>query len=220
MSHELRTPLNAIAGYADLLLLGVRGELSAAVRGDVERIRRSGQHLLSLINDILNFAKVEAGQLSYHLEEVPMATLLADLEALVAPQVAQRRLEYASQPDGADVSAWADAEKTRQVLLNLVTNAVKFTEPGGRITVSCERAHDGVRIRVRDTGRGIPPEQVGRIFDPFVQVDRHLTVDSQQGVGLGLAISRDLARAMGGDLSVQSVVGQGSTFTLRLPAAP
>jgi PAS domain S-box-containing protein len=220
MSHELRTPLNAIAGYADLLLLGVRGELGPAARGDVERIRRSGQHLLSLINDILNFAKVEAGHLSYHLEAVPLAALLADLETLVAPQVAQRGLNYASRADGVDTSAWADAEKTRQVLLNLVTNAIKFTEPGGRITVSCERADDGVRIRVRDTGRGIPPEQIGRIFDPFVQVDRHLTADSQQGVGLGLAISRDLARGMGGDLSVESAVGVGSTFTLRLPAAP
>jgi signal transduction histidine kinase len=219
MSHELRTPLNAIAGYADLLLLGVRGELNDAAQGDVERIRPSGQHLLSLINDILNFAKVEAGQLSYQFEAVPVSSLLADLEALVTPQVAQRGLVYESGADGGDAHAWADAEKTRQIVLNLVTNAIKFTEPGGRITVLAERADGGVRIRVRDSGRGIPPEQLGRIFDPFVQVDRHLTADSQQGVGLGLAISRDLARGMGGDLGVESVPGQGSTFTLRLPAA-
>ena len=218
MSHELRTPLNAIAGYADLMLLGVRGPLSPEARADVERMRRSGQHLLSLINDILNFAKIEAGQLRYQLEPVPVAALLADLEALVTPQVAQRGLTYVSL-DGADVNARADAEKARQIVLNLVTNAIKFTEPGGTITVSYEGAADGVRIRVRDTGRGIPPEQIGRIFDPFVQVDRHLTADSQQGVGLGLAISRDLARGMGGDLGVESAPGAGSTFTLRLPAA-
>ncbi|HEX6041591.1 ATP-binding protein [Longimicrobium sp.] len=219
MSHELRTPLNAIAGYADLLLLGVRGELASDVRGDVERIRRSGQHLLSLINDILNFARVEAGQLRYQLEPVSVGALLADLEALVTPQVNQRGLRYVS-PDSPEAMALADEEKTRQIVLNLVTNAIKFTDPGGTITVTYARADDGVRIHVADTGRGIPAEQVGRIFDPFVQVDRHLTADSQQGVGLGLAISRDLARGMGGDLRVESTVGRGSVFTLTLPHAP
>ena len=218
MSHELRTPLNAIGGYADLLLMGVRGELAPEARADVERMRRSGQHLLSLINDILNFARIEAGQLQYQLEAVPVGSLLADLEALVAPQVAQRGLAYRSAGEGAGGAVWADAEKTRQILLNLVTNAIKFTEPGGRVTVSHREARGGVEICVRDTGRGIAPEQQARIFDPFVQVDRHLTSVSQQGVGLGLAISRDLARGMGGDLSVESTLGEGSTFTLWLPA--
>jgi PAS domain S-box-containing protein len=218
MSHELRTPLNAIAGYADLLLMGVRGELPHDARADVDRMRRSGQHLLSLINDILNFARIEAGQLSYHLEKVPVAGLLADLDALVMPQVAQRGLTYQSSRGESGLAVRADAEKTRQILLNLVTNAIKFTEPGGTIRVSHHRADGGVRIRVSDTGRGIAPEQQARIFDPFVQVDRHLTAESQQGVGLGLAISRDLARGMGGDLGVQSTVGEGSTFTLWLPA--
>ena len=218
MSHELRTPLNAIAGYADLLLLGLRGELGPQAKGDVKRMRRSGQHLLSLINDILNFAKIEAGQLHYELERVPVAALLADLEVLVTPQVAQRGLTYRSAPGESRLAVWADEEKTRQILLNLVTNAIKFTEPGGAISVSYHRADRGVRIRVADTGRGIPPEQQARIFDPFVQVDRHLTAESQQGVGLGLAISRDLARGMGGDLQVESVPGEGSTFTLWLPA--
>ncbi|HET6228432.1 MAG TPA: ATP-binding protein [Longimicrobiaceae bacterium] len=218
MSHELRTPLNAIAGYADLMLMGVRGELAPGMRSDVERMRRSGQHLLSLINDILNFAKIEAGQLRYQMEEVGVASLLADLEALVTPQVAQRGLRYESPATPPSSTAWADVEKTRQVLLNLATNAIKFTEPGGTITVSCQPERGGVSIRVRDTGRGIAPEQQSRIFDPFVQVDRHLTAESQQGVGLGLAISRDLARGMGGDLSVESEPGTGSTFTLWLPA--
>ena len=218
MSHELRTPLNAIAGYADLLLMGVRGELPPDAASDVERMRRSGQHLLSLINDILNFAKIEAGQLSYQLERVPVAVLLADLEVLVAPQVAQRGLTYHSARGEGGLAVRADEEKTRQILLNLVTNAIKFTEPGGSVRVSFHRADGGVRIRVSDTGRGIAPEQQARIFDPFVQVDRHLTAESQQGVGLGLAISRDLARGMGGDLGVRSTPGEGSTFTLWLPA--
>ncbi|HKP77157.1 MAG TPA: ATP-binding protein [Longimicrobiaceae bacterium] len=220
MSHELRTPLNAIAGYADLLLMGLRGELGADARADVERMRRSGQHLLSLINDILNFAKIEAGQLRYELERVPVAVVLADLEVLVTPQVTQRGLTYVSAPGEGGLSVWADEEKMRQILLNLVTNAIKFTEPGGSIRVSYHRADNGVRVSVRDTGRGIAPEQQARIFDPFVQVDRHLTAESQQGVGLGLAISRDLARGMGGDLGVESTPGQGSTFTLWLPLVP
>jgi PAS domain S-box-containing protein len=217
MSHELRTPLNAIAGYADLLLMGLRGELGADARADVERMRRSGQHLLSLINDILNFAKIEAGQLHYELERVPVAAILADLEVLVTPQVAQRGLTYVSARGEGGLSVWADEEKTRQILLNLVTNAIKFTDPGGSVRVGYHRAGGGVRVSVRDTGRGIAPEQQRRIFDPFVQVDRHLTAESQQGVGLGLAISRDLARGMGGDLGVESVPGEGSTFTLWLP---
>jgi PAS domain S-box-containing protein len=219
MSHELRTPLNAISGYAELLLMGVRGPLPDEAKADIERMRRSGQHLLSLINDILNFARIEAGQLSYNLERVPVAELLMDLEALVAPQVAQRGLAYQSRKGESGLAVLADAEKTRQILLNLVTNAIKFTEPGGSVKVSFHRADGGVRIRVRDTGRGIAPEQQARIFDPFVQIDRHLTAESQQGVGLGLAISRDLARGMGGDLGVASTLGEGSTFTLWLPSA-
>jgi PAS domain S-box-containing protein len=219
MSHELRTPLNAIAGYADLLLMGVRGPLTDSARADVERMRRSGQYLLSLINDILNFARIEAGQLHYQVETVPVGWLLGDLELLVAPQVALRGLTYTSAAGPAPPAVRADAEKTRQILLNLVTNAIKFTEPGGQVRVSTGREGGRVCVRVADTGRGIAPEQHARIFDPFVQVDRHLTVESQQGVGLGLAISRDLARGMGGDLEVESEPGRGSTFTLWLPAA-
>ncbi|HYW05739.1 MAG TPA: ATP-binding protein [Longimicrobium sp.] len=218
MSHELRTPLNAIAGYADLMLLGIHGELGDGQRVAVERMRRSGQYLLSLINDILNFARIEAGHLQYQMEHVPVRGVLADLEALVTIQVGQRRLAYSSAPCEPDAAVWADAEKTRQILLNLITNAIKFTEPGGSIRVACEPGAERVAIRVRDTGRGIPREQRAHIFDPFVQVDRHLTAESQQGVGLGLAISRDLALGMGGDLQVESVPGEGSTFTLWLPA--
>jgi PAS domain S-box-containing protein len=215
MSHELRTPLNAIGGYADLLDLGLRGPVTDAQRADLARIKRSGQHLLSLINDILNFARLEAGRVELHLAPVLMREVLAGVEPLVAPQLAARALAYdATCAD--DVVAWADAEKVQQVLLNLLINASKFTEPGGRVTVEC--AHDDVHVHVhvRDTGRGITTDRLDRIFEPFVQIDRHLTQASQQGVGLGLAISRELARAMGGDITVASRPGHGSTFTLTL----
>lgn len=219
MSHELRTPLNAIAGYADLLLLGIRGVLTPEQREDIEKMKRSGQHLLSLINDILNFAKLEAGQIEFRIEPVALVDLLDELRDLVTPQVDARGLAYSAEPCHPSIRALADPEKVKQILLNLVTNAIKFTEPGGRIEVLCSTRRGQVRIEVRDTGRGIPQEQQHRIFDPFVQVDRQLTPLSQQGVGLGLAISRDLARAMEGSLSVESAVNEGSTFCLALPSA-
>jgi signal transduction histidine kinase len=217
MSHELRTPLNAIGGYAELLLLGVRGELNAAQREDVERMRRSGQHLLGLINDILNFAKLEAGQVEFHIHSVPLGPLVGEIDDLIRPQVAAKALRYEPPECDPALRVCADPEKVRQILLNLVANAVKFTDPGGTVAVRC--AVDGGRalVHVTDTGRGIARDQLRRIFDPFVQVDRHITPASQQGVGLGLAISRDLASGMGGTLTAESEVGRGSTFTLALP---
>jgi signal transduction histidine kinase len=219
MSHELRTPLNAIAGYSDLLLGGVRGELSGAQIADIERIKRSGQHLLSLINDILNFAKIEAGQVEFDVERTPVSRLITGLDELVAPQVALRGLHIAIVPADPSLVVLGDVEKIRQILLNLLSNAVKFTESGGEIVLTTDADDAVVRISVRDTGRGISSEQLATIFDPFVQVDRHLTPTSQQGVGLGLAISRDLARRMNGELTVDSTLGGGSTFTLTLPRA-
>ncbi len=217
MSHELRTPLNAIAGYADLLLAGVRGELTPEQRADVERMRRSGAHLLALINDILNFARLEAGSVEFHVADVRVASLLESLEELVRPQVDTKSLGYAQRVSAHDLAVRADAEKLRQVLLNLVTNAVKFTESGGRIDVECEGDEQNVHFIVRDTGRGIGEAHLARIFDPFVQIDRERTPRSQQGVGLGLSISRDLAHGMGGSLTATSTLGEGSTFRLTLP---
>jgi signal transduction histidine kinase len=219
MSHELRTPLNAIGGYADLLLGGVRGELAPAQKADIERMKRSGEHLLSLINDILNFAKLEAGRVEFEFHEFPVKPLLTTLEDIVRPQLEARTITFTHRVPEHDLTIRADDEKVRQVLLNLVANAVKFTSPGGRVDVECDDADDCVRISVRDTGRGIPEEQLPRIFDPFVQIDRERTPSSQQGVGLGLSISRDLAAGMGGTLTASSVVGEGSTFTLTLPRA-
>jgi PAS domain S-box-containing protein len=226
MSHELRTPLNAIQGYAELLSMGIRGPTTDAQQDDFARIGRASQHLMSLITDILNFARLDAGQVEFHIEDVPLAPLVADLEVLVGRQIAAKQLRYdhdACAPDTPDRPhlVRADPEKLRQVLLNLLTNAVKFTAPGGSVALACETDADApvIRVRVHDTGRGIPPDQLERVFEPFVQIDRHRTHESQQGVGLGLAISRDLARRMGGDLTVTSTVDEGSTFTLTLPRA-
>jgi signal transduction histidine kinase len=217
MSHELRTPLNAIAGYVDLLDLELRGPVTELQREDLRKIQRSQRHLLSLINDVLNFAKLEAGQVELHPTAVGVRGLLTDIEQLVAPQFSAKRLTYVCTECDASLVVRADEEKARQVLLNLLTNAVKFTDSGGLVTVECTARDQLVGIRVTDTGRGIPADKIETIFEPFVQVDRHLTPTGQQGVGLGLAISRDLARAMGGDIGVESVAGRGSTFTLTLP---
>ena len=226
MSHELRTPLNAIGGYAELLAMGVRGPVTDAQHADLVRIRRANQHLTGLVTDILNFVRLDAGQVEFHLADVPLGPVLADVEALVGPQVAAKRLAYDHDGCGRETPdrphiVRADAEKLRQILLNLIGNAVKFTDAGGRIALACDvdAAAGMVRVRVTDTGRGIPAEQLPRIFEPFVQVDRHRTHESQQGVGLGLSISRDLARGMGGELTAESRLGEGSTFTLTLPHA-
>jgi signal transduction histidine kinase/DNA-binding response OmpR family regulator len=217
MSHELRTPLNAIAGYVDLLDMELRGPVTEEQRGDLHRIQRSQRHLLSLINDILNFAKLEAGQVELHPTTIAVNSLLGDIEQLVAPQLAAKSLKYQCTDCDPSLAIRADEEKTRQIILNLLTNAMKFTDAGGSVSVECRASESIVELRVSDTGRGIPTDKLDTIFEPFVQVDRHLTPTGQQGVGLGLAISRDLARAMGGDIEVTSAVGQGSTFALTLP---
>ncbi|HEX6913335.1 MAG TPA: ATP-binding protein [Longimicrobium sp.] len=220
MSHELRTPLNAIAGYVELIDMGIRGPVTGEQRADLERIKRAQRHLLSLINDVLNFAKLEAGHLEIARESVPIAALIEDVEPLVAPQREEKGLAYSFEGCGHAVRAWGDPERIRQILLNLLTNALKFTPAGGRIALSVDGEDERLHVRVHDTGRGIAPEKMSYIFDPFVQIDRHRTNESQQGVGLGLAISRNLAVAMGGELSAASVPGDGSTFTLTLLRAP
>jgi PAS domain S-box-containing protein len=219
MSHELRTPLNAIGGYAELLAIGVRGSLNAEQAQDVARIRRSQQHLLTLINDVLNFAKVDAGQAEYRLTSVPVDEALRDTESMIAPQIITKGLRYSYKGGDKTASVLADPEKMQQIVLNLLSNAVKFTEAGGTITLAAKPSGKCIDISVTDTGAGIPPEKLERIFDPFVQAERRLN-QPVQGVGLGLAISRDLAQAMGGEISVESTVGKGSTFTLSLPRAP
>jgi signal transduction histidine kinase len=219
MSHELRTPLNAIAGYAELLELGVHGPLSEQQRDALGRIQRSQQHLLGLINEVLSYARVESGGARYVLEPVPLDEAIRSADALVLPQIRARELEYECTGCTEDLVAWADREKVLQILINLLVNAAKFTDKGGRVAVECEQSGQSVIVRVRDTGVGIPPERLDAIFEPFFQVDSKLT-RTHDGVGLGLAIGRNLARGMGGDLTADSRPGLGSTFTLVLPIGP
>jgi PAS domain S-box-containing protein len=218
MSHELRTPLNAIGGYAELLLLGIRGALTHDQRSDLERIQRSQRNLLSLINDILNYAKLEAGHVVFDMVEVDLNELLQEVEPLITPQLRSKDLTYSSKCEDA-TTAWGDAEKIRQILLNLLSNAIKFTENNGEISVTCECDEDWVNLFVKDTGLGIPADKVGAVFEPFVQLERKLT-SGHEGTGLGLAISRDLARGLGGDLSVSSSSPEGTVFQLRLRRKP
>ncbi|HYW08460.1 MAG TPA: HAMP domain-containing sensor histidine kinase [Longimicrobium sp.] len=217
MSHELRTPLNAIGGYAELMEMGIRGPVTSDQRADLERIRFSQQHLLGLVNEVLNYTKLETGTVEYDIRDVPVREAFAAAEALVFPQARARELRLMIGGTERFLAVRADADKLRQILVNLLSNAVKFTLPGGEIHLGCARAGDRIHFSVRDTGVGIPPDRVAAVFEPFVQVRSDLT-RTQEGTGLGLAISRELARGMGGNLRVESTPGVGSIFTLELPA--
>lgn len=216
MSHELRTPLNAIGGYAELIELGIHGTVTREQREALKRIKQSERHLLGLIDGVLNYARVEAGSLHYDIETVVLRDALSLVETLVTPQVRARDLTLSVGVCDPNTKLRADREKVNQILLNLLSNAVKFTPPGGRIDVDCGATRGVIHIRVSDTGSGIPADKLEHIFEPFIQVESALT-RTKDGVGLGLAISRDLARAMGGDLTVESTMGKGSRFELTLP---
>jgi PAS domain S-box-containing protein len=216
MSHELRTPLNAIGGYAELVELGVRGPVTEAQRQDLQRIQQSQRHLLRLINEVLSYARMEAGAVDYELTDVNVAEGVGAAEAMVLPQASARGITVERCVCPPELVGRADAERLQQILLNLLTNAVKFTPSGGRIGIRVEPVEQQIAIRVWDTGVGIAPEKLQTAFEPFVQVGRGLN-NPMDGVGLGLAISRDLARGMGGDLLAESTVGAGSVFTLLVP---
>jgi signal transduction histidine kinase len=218
MSHDLRTPLNSIGGYADLTAEGVYGPATDGQRNAMFRIRRASNHLLALINDILSFAKLEAGRVQLRIMDLAVNEVILGAVAMVEPQVATKALSLTFTRGTPEVQLRGDREKVTQILTNLLTNAVKFTAAGS-IDVAWRAERDAVFVTVRDTGRGIPVEKLAAVFEPFVQAGKSAE-EQQQGVGLGLAISRELARAMAGDLTVESVVSQGSTFTLRLPRAP
>ena len=196
----------------------VAGVLADAQHVALERIQRSQRHLLGLINEVLNYARIESGNVRYALGAVVMDDLLRSADALVAPQMSTKELEYEYAGCDRSIVAHADPERLQQILLNLLTNAVRFTDRGGRVCLECEALTESVVVRVADTGIGIPRDKLESVFDPFVQIDTRLT-RLQGGVGLGLAISRDLARGMGGDLRVESTPGAGSTFILTLPCA-
>lgn len=223
MSHELRTPLNAIAGHTQLLEMGIHGPITEAQRETLAHIDRAQRHLLRLVNDVLNLARLQAERVAFATEPLRLADVVADMDALISPQLREKNISYAVHVPP-DCIALGDRDKVGQVLLNLLSNAVKFTPPGGAVSVDCVGRADGtddprmVYLRVHDTGLGIGAEKLEQVFEPFVQVDTSLA-GRAAGTGLGLAISRDLARGMGGDLRARSTLGVGSTLTLQLLAS-
>jgi signal transduction histidine kinase len=216
MSHELRTPLTAIQGYLELLEMGIYGGLSEEQLSILNRIESNERHLLAIINDLLDFARVDARRVELRIAPLPVRDIRLAVDPLCRPQIDAKELTYRWQPVADQLIVRADREKVRQIVVNMVSNACKFTPSGGSIDVTCVRLERAIELRVTDTGPGIPPQKLDAIFEPFVQLDNGLT-RSSAGTGLGLSISRELARAMGGDLAVSSIHGQGSTFTLTLP---
>ncbi|HVS59673.1 MAG TPA: ATP-binding protein [Gemmatimonadaceae bacterium] len=216
LSHEFRTPLHAVSGYLEILEQNIHGVLTADQRRDVERIHQAQEHLMTLVNMILDFAKLEGGPIELSMAEIPIEETLRGAEALVAPQFAKKSIAYTHHPGKPSVTVFADRERVQQILLNLLANAMRFTPSGGAVDLDWRIENDALLVHVRDTGPGIPEEKAEQIFEPFVQLRAPGSVPSG-GTGLGLAISRDLARAMGGDVRVTSTVGVGSVFTLLLP---
>jgi signal transduction histidine kinase len=216
MSHELRTPLNAIAGYAELLELGMRGPVTEQQREAIARIRRSEQHLLGIVNDILMFAKTETGRVPLKLENTTVVSVLDSVRFLVEPLLAASEIRLTQDGCREEISVVADRDRLNQIVVNLLSNAVKFSPRGGEVRIFCEVKEHLVAIHVEDDGHGIAADKLEEIFEPFVQLSSGLT-RTAEGSGLGLAISRELARLMGGDVTVRSELGKGSTFTLTLP---
>ncbi len=219
MSHELRTPLQSILGYADLLSSDPNKSLSGEQLADISAIKSAGSSLAKLLDDILNFAQIGPTGPNLKLARVSVHEAVHRAEILVRLRIQEAGLSYDCAPIPEELAVRADDYRLQQILLNLLVNALKFTKPGGRISVVVRAADGLVSMEVSDTGIGIAEENLAKIFEPFVQVDRTLQKGASQGVGLGLAISRDLARAMSGDILVSSEKGKGSTFTVTLPAA-
>jgi signal transduction histidine kinase len=229
MSHEIRTPINAVVGYTDLLEANVGGPLSEAQKGYVSRIRTSSRHLLSLVNDVLDLSRIEAGEMLLVTSAVQPQPLLNEALEMILPHAEARSITVRRDWACDDCAFLGDADRVRQVLLNLLSNAVKFTQEGGTITLRCGERNDPpaeaalaggpwLALEVEDDGPGVPPEAQSRIFEAFVQADSGLT-RAVGGTGLGLTISRRLARLMNGELTLHSEPGAGSRFSLWLPVA-
>jgi signal transduction histidine kinase len=214
VSHEFRTALGAIGGYAEMLTLGVHGHLTDEQSSDVNRIQRAYAHLARLVDDLLNLNKASAGQLSLDIDDLSLADVLRGLSDLVGPQAAAKNIHIDDSTGGAHLIVRVDPERVRQIILNLVANAVKFCAPGAVIRLDVRVEDDAAIIGVHDTGPGIPLDKLDVIFEPFVRLDQGSGIP---GSGLGLAISREMARAMGGELTAVSDVGRGSSFTLKVP---
>jgi signal transduction histidine kinase len=216
LSHELRTPLQSIAGYIELLRLGAPEPLTPAQAYLLDRMLDGEQILVHVVDDLITFSRLETGHLSYDLDAVSVNQALRVTEAIVAPLAHARGVALTVSDATRDAQVFGDDAKIKQVLVNLATNAVKFTGQGGQVTLTCRAANDDdVIFDIADTGAGIPADQLRAIFEPYVQLPTPL-LDSHGGSGLGLAISREFATAMHGELTVSSTLGRGSTFTLRL----
>ena len=218
VSHETRQPVHASLGYVEMLQLGIRGDLNEMQLADLENIRKNQTHLLRLLNDILSFAKLEAGALKLDVEAADANEIMSQTHPLLEPLFKAKGVTYEAIAPAVPAMFYGDRERTMQVCINLLTNALKATESGGRVTFQCDVLADRVTFSVQDTGVGIPESKFDAIFDPFTQLARGGNADAR-GVGLGLSISRQLARAMNGDVTVDSTVGVGSTFTFSLPRA-
>lgn len=216
VSHELRTPLTAIAGFTELLAMGLRGPVSDQQRVDIDRIHRAYEHMARVVDDLLSYNKVTGGRMRFDVEDATVHAQLQLVTELVAQHAAEKDVRLQLEPGTIDPLVHADPERLRQILLNLLGNAVKFTPAGGTVTVRSSVTNSDVVVEVQDTGPGIPEIEQARIFEPFVRLSRDHDV---AGSGLGLAISREMALAMGGDISVTSEVGVGSCFQLRLPVS-
>lgn len=216
ISHELRTPLGAIGGYAALLGEEIQGPLTDGQREYLAGILHNQKHLLRLVNELLDLAKIESGQFVLNLAPVPVQGVLDSVHAMIEPQIGASHLRLEIRSDDPTLVVHADGKRVEQVVLNLLSNAVKFTPAGGMVRITTAPTPDMVRLHVQDTGVGIPERLLESVFEPFVQVESSQPRGSR-GTGLGLAISRELARAMHGDLTVESARGKGSTFTLSLP---
>lgn len=216
MSHELRTPLGAIGGYAALLEDEIPGPLTDEQRKYIARIRHNQAHLLQLVDELLDLGKIESGRIALHLTVVSVQKVVDSTYSMIEPQVKASELRLDVDVTDPDLSFYGDRERVGQILLNLLSNAIKFTPAGGTVSITVAEEGDDICVGVHDTGVGIPADKLETVFEAFFQVE-----GSQSriygGTGLGLAISRQLARAMGGDLTVKSALGKGSTFSLSLP---
>lgn len=215
MSHELRTPLNGIGGYVELLDMGLRGPITEAQRADLDRIRRNQQHLLLLIEDVLSFARIEAGHLEVENDSVAIEEALHSLESMILPQATIKGVRFIHEPGDPAIRARGDRARIVQIGANLLANAIKASSAGDSIVLSANADDEHVYVRVTDAGVGIPADKLDAIFSPFTQLGRSLN-NPRAGAGLGLSISRGLASAMGGSLTVESTEGRGSAFTLTL----
>lgn len=216
ISHELRTPLGAIGGYATLLEEGIQGPLSEGQREYIGRILHNQRHLLRLVDELLDLAKIESGQFPLRLAAVPVLGVLGSVQTMIEPQIQASRLKLEVRPCDASLLLHGDGERVEQIVLNLLSNAVKFTPPGGVVRITACARDEMIELQVQDTGVGIAPDKLESIFTPFFQIEQP-DGRGRTGTGLGLSISRELARAMNGDLTVESVPGRGSSFVLSLP---